>query len=491
MDKLISQLLENGIYLSRIGEKLNIEFNSDSIPDVLLQKIKENKNALLDHLSREDTKINYQDIKPLAGKGPFKLSSGQKRLWVLGQFEGGSEAYNIPNHIYLNASIEIENFKRAIDATIDRHEILRTVFREDGSGEIMQWVVDREDLGFAIDYQDFSKEADKKVKAEAYIAADAFQPFDLEKGPLLRAALLRVEEKEYVFCFNMHHIISDGWSMGVLSKDVFKYYEFYKAGKEPEIKELRIQYKDYSAWQLAQLNEASFKIHKDYWLDKLSGDLSLLDLPSTQQRPKVKTYNGQGLVTYLDKATAAKLKGYVQENGGSVFMVLLASWNVLIYRYTSQTDIIIGTPVAGRDHADLEDQIGFYVNMLALRNKVNPEEGFDNFYQSLKENTLKSFNHQMYPFERLVDDLDLQRDTSRGAVFDVVLTIQHKGEGVEGNELSEEVMNQTVDQGYRTSKFDFEITFPGQGDHLFLHIIFNRDIYDQSRVEGLIGQYKQ
>ncbi|WP_237732436.1 condensation domain-containing protein, partial [Flavobacterium sp. UGB4466] len=134
----------------------------------------------------------------------------------------------------------------------------------------------------------------------------------------LRAALLQVEEEEYWFYFNIHHIISDGWSMEVLTKDIFKYYEAYRTGKEPDLKELRIQYKDYSAWQLAQLNQESFKAHGEYWLDKLSGELPLLELPSSKQRPKLKTYKGQSLGAYLDKATTAKLKGYVQENGGSL-----------------------------------------------------------------------------------------------------------------------------------------------------------------------------
>ncbi len=490
MDKLISQLVENGVYLSKTGEKLSIEFNSDSIPDDLLQEIKKNKNALLDYLSREDAKTDYKDIIPVNGPGPFKLSSAQRRLWVLSQFEGGSAAYNISGSTYLNQDIDIENFERSIDATIDRHEILRTVFREDASGEVRQWVLERQDLGFAIDYRDFRSEADKQQKAQAYIAADAHRAFDLEQGPLLRAALLQVEESEYVFYFNMHHIISDGWSMEILSKDVFAYYEAYQAGKQPQVKQLRIQYKDYSAWQLGQLNQESFKTHQAYWLDKLAGELPLLDLPATKQRPKVKSYNGQGLATYLDKTTTAKLKGYIQDKGGSLFMGLLASWNVLMYRYTAQQDIIIGTAVAGRGHADLEEQIGFYVNTLALRNKVDPQDSFDDFYQALKEDTLKSYGHQMYPFDRLVEDLNLHRDTSRSPVFDVMLILQNNGEKSKGVELAEWELNQVVDLSYSTAKFDLEITFQEAGDCLSLQMIFNTDVYEKAMVEGMIRHYK-
>ncbi|WP_165760207.1 condensation domain-containing protein, partial [Niastella populi] len=443
--------------------------------------------ALIASSKREE----FVQIGKVTPQASYPISDAQRRLWVLSKFEGGSIAYNIPGSTYLNQDIEIENFKRAIDATIDRHEILRTVFREDESGEIRQWVLEREALGFSIDYQDFRQEADKKEKAEAYIAADAYLAFDLENGPLLRAALLQVEEKEYVFYFNMHHVISDGWSMEVLSKDIFQYYEAYKTDKKPEIKELRIQYKDYSAWQLAQLKEESFKVHQGYWLNKLSGELPLLDLPAKKQRPKFKTHNGRGLATYLGKATTTKLKAYTQEKGGSLFMGLLAAWNILLYRYTSKTDIIIGTPVAGRDHADLEDQIGFYINTLALRNEIRPGENFNDFYSTLKDNTLKSYTHQMYPFDRLVEELDLHRDTGRSAVFDVMLIFQNNGERIEGPELNTEELNQIVELGNSQSKFDINIFVSEVSDYLSLRIVYNSDVYEKEMVEGLINHYRQ
>jgi amino acid adenylation domain-containing protein len=470
-------------------ENLRIRGDLKNLTPNEKQEIIENKTKLISFL--KDNLSKTQTIETVKTQPSYPISDAQRRLWILSQFEGGSAAYNIPESIYLNQDIEIETFKRAIGSTIDRHEILRTVFREDESGEIRQWILEREDSGFVIEYHDFRKEAGGKEKAEEYMTADAYRAFDLTKGPLLRAALFQVEEEEYVLYFNMHHIISDGWSMEVLAKDIFKYYEAFQSGKEPELKELRIQYKDYSAWQLAQLNEESFQTHKSYWLDKLAGELPLLDLPTSKQRPKVKTYSGHHLATYVDKATTAKLKRYIQDNGGTLFMGLLASWNVLMYRYTSQRDIIIGTAVAGREHADLEDQIGFYVNTLAHRNEVNPDASFESFYQSLKENTLNSYNHQMYPFDRLVEELDLQRDTSRSAVFDVMLTLQNTGERLKGTKLSEEELNQTIDHGYRTSKFDIEVSFKEEGDYLSFQVAFATDVYEKSMVEGLIKHYKQ
>ena len=491
MEKLISHLLENGIYLSREGDKLNVEFNGNSISNELLTEIKNHKDELLLFLSTDDSSEDYEDIVSIKTPGPFELSNAQRRLWVLSQFEGGSIAYNIPHTSYFQINIDIPSFKKAVYSTIDRHEILRTVFREDDNGEVRQFVLNGDDLGFVIESKDYRNEKDSEQKVREYISEDSYKAFDLEKGPLMRAALLQVEDERYVFYYNMHHIISDGWSMDILRKDVFSYYEAYKEKKPVELKPLRIQYKDYSAWQLSQLKEESFKSHRDYWLKSLEGELPVLDLPSSKHRPKVKTNNGHGLSTYVDSAITSKLKKYSESNGGSLFMGLLAAWNILMYRYTSQSDIIIGTPVAGREHADLEDQIGFYVNTLALRNEVNPDEDFNTFYRRVKDNTLKSYSHQMYPFDRLVEELDIKGDTSRSAIFDVMLTLLNNVEKSEGHEFNVEEFNDIVDLGYTTSPFDIRIMFKEIGNHLSFNLTYNPDVYDRKMIEGLLHHFKQ
>ncbi|MFT5822557.1 MAG: amino acid adenylation domain-containing protein, partial [Crocinitomix sp.] len=435
-------------------------------------------------------KTSFIEIPIQEKQVSYAISDAQRRLWVLSQFEEGSAAYNMPSQVYLNQEINIENFTKAINATIERHEILRTVFEADEEGTIRQWVLEKAELDFEITYQDFRNDQIQE-QVKHYILADSSQSFDLEKGPLFRIALLQIEDNAYVFYFNMHHIISDGWSMSVLSKDVFTFYEAFEANREPELKDLRIQYKDYAAWQLNQLKEETFKGHQNYWLNHLSGELPLLDLPSSKQRPIIKTNNGLGLSTYLDETTTAQLKKHAQQNGGSLFMTLLATWNVLFYRYTAQKNIIIGTPIAGRDHADLEDQIGCYLNTLALRNELNPSEGFNEFYKKVKTNTLASYSHQMYPFDRLVEELGLQRDISRSAVFDVMLTLQNTGENTAKFKLNTEQLNLIVAEEAGASKFDIDFTFQEMGDYLSMHAVYNPDVYDKEMVEDLIKHYKQ
>ncbi|MGB3465730.1 MAG: condensation domain-containing protein, partial [Cyclobacteriaceae bacterium] len=422
----------------------------------------------------------------------YAISDAQRRLWVLSQFEGGSAAYNMPGSVRLRGRYDVSLFQRSFDYVIGRHEILRTVFREDSNREVRQYILSVESLGFEIGYHDFSgSSADAVSQAGAYIESDSHLPFDLESGPLMRASLLRTGEEEYVFYFNMHHIISDGWSMDVLSDEVFTCYRAIEQGSDPDLNALRIQYRDYAAWQLSQLESASYEGHRSYWLNVLSGELPVLDLPGSKSRPVVRTYNGRVLSGYLDKDITAGLRSYVREHGGSLFMVLLSGWQVLMHRYTSQEDLVIGTPVAGRDHADLSDQIGFYVNTLALRNRISPGMTFDDFFLVVKRSTLESFEHQMYPFDRLVDELDLHRDTSRSAVFDVLVTLQDSGEGSAEASLSGSSLADITDGGFVPSKFDLEVSFRQVGEYLSVDLSYNEDIYEGSMVRGLIGHFRE
>ena len=299
-----------------------------ALKDLFTHTTLESHSSLIDSSKRSV----YVEIAKVKESEHYSISDGQRRLWVLSQFEAGSTAYNMPSHIELDGAYDIDSFRKAIEATIDRHEILRTVFKVDAEGEVGQWILSKDELGFEIDYIDYREASDKEESVRLYIEEDSYKPFDLEKGPLLRASLLHVSEDRYVFYFNMHHIISDGWSMEVLTKDVFSYYESFKEGTEVDLPELRIQYKDYVAWQQSQLTQDSFQAHRDYWAANLSGELPLLNLPSRKMRPKVITHAGHSLGTYISTETTKGLKTFSHEQGGSLFRGLLSSWNVLFNR---------------------------------------------------------------------------------------------------------------------------------------------------------------
>ncbi|MGB3464998.1 MAG: amino acid adenylation domain-containing protein, partial [Cyclobacteriaceae bacterium] len=425
----------------------------------------------------------FARIESIEVQANYAISDAQRRIWVLSQFEDGSIAYNLPTRVRLMRELNIDNFKVALSKTIDRHEILRTVFKENDQGEIRQWILNPKELNFELSYVDYRTATNTSQLVDKYIKEDAGVAFDLEKGPLFRATLFHLAESNYVFYFTMHHIISDEWSMNVLSKDVFAFYEAGLENRKPELNKLAIQYKDYSYWQLAQVADTSFAGHRSYWLDSLSGELPVLSLHGSKQRPKIKTHNGRILYTYLDKETTAELKVYSRKYGGSLFMALLTSWNILMYRYTSQKDLITGTPVAGRDHSDLEDQIGFYVNTLALRNKIDPSGTFHTHFEEVKDNTLKAYSHQMYPFDRLVGELNIRKDPGRSPVFDVMLTQRSDSEGIETSEVT---ANRIFDGGNSISKFDIEINFQEVGDYLSIKFLYNPDVYEYQIISDLI-----
>ncbi|MFT5822219.1 MAG: amino acid adenylation domain-containing protein, partial [Crocinitomix sp.] len=495
---LLKELRQLGARIYVENDQLNLDIKKGLLTPELGAKIKRNKTAILDFIKNGANGSNSVEIPLLneatiqdASKNGFAISDAQNRLWVLCQFDEASTVYNISSSVYLNQNFDINCFKKAITATLNRHEILRTVFRENEQSEVRQWILESEDLGFEITYENYVTSDDSKQMAQAYIDEDVQNAFDLENGPLMRTALLQVDEQGYIFYFNMHHLISDAWSMQVLSKDLFTYYEAFKANKEPQLNDLRIQYKEYSAWQLSLLNNENYKAHGNYWLERLSGELPILDLPSAKQRPKIKTNNGLALFTYLDKELTAKLQAHAQLNGGSVFMELLAAWNVLMYKYTGQTDLIMGTTLAGREHVDLNDQIGFYVNALALRNEINPAESYNTFYNRLKENTLNDYQHQTYPFDRLIEKLELQRNTSRSAIFDLLISLENSEGKQEGFQLTKEEENQITDLGVNLSKFDLEIIFSNVNDWISLKLGFNSDVYDTEMIESLIRHFKQ
>ncbi|MFK7784940.1 MAG: amino acid adenylation domain-containing protein [Crocinitomicaceae bacterium] len=471
------------------GIKLVMKDKS-ALPAELIQRVRARKSELIDYL-QSATQTTELGIEQVEQQESYPISDAQRRLWVLCQFKDVSKTYNIPGSIRIHEPLDLESFKMALKAVIERHEILRTIFKQSENEEVHQWILDSEDLQFELDYRDLRGEKSKEEIAANYIEDDSFKEFDLEKGPLLRAALLQKENDAFVFYFNMHHIISDAWSSDILIREVSEFYESYKNGTNPQMKELDIQYKDYSVWQLKQLETESFQKHKNYWLNSLNGELPLLNLPSHKKRPVVKTNTGHEFRIIIGESLTENLRAYARKNNGSLFTNLLAAWNVLFYRYTGQNDIILGTAVAGREHKSLENQIGFYVNTLALRNQVHKNENFDDFSARVNENTLEALNHQMYPFDRLIEDLDLERIVNRSAVFDVMFAFhENNGQEIETAAASSD-SSKVEDLGSDLSKFDMSITATEMSNALSIHVLFNPDVYEHQLIEQLMKHFSQ
>ena len=481
------------IFLDDTQDNLRVTGNTAALTEEDKSEILTNKDRLITLLkqSKSSMESKFEVISPVAASESYEMSAGQRRLWTLSQFDGGSVVYNMPMSMPLKGSYDTECFQKAIKATVVRHEILRTTFKMDESCEVRQYVQPAETFNFKFSFVDFRNDNNKEILTANYIAGDSFLPFDLEAGPLFRISLLQLEDDSYVFYYNMHHIISDGWSMNVLSNDVFSFYNSFVNGEVPVLAPLSIQYKDYANWQSLQLKTVTSIKDKEYWLVNLAGELPRLDLPSEKRRPSVKTNRGRNLRTYISKETTTLLRRFTQEHNSSTFISLLTTTNILLHKYTAQTDIIIGTPVAGRNHADLANQIGFYINTLALRNTVGDEESFSSIYERTREHTLESFNHQMYPFDSLVENLNIKRDLGRSSVFDVMLILQNASVIDETVEILPSETDKIVDLGETASKFDIELNFQEVGEGLVWDITYNTEVYEYYMIEGLIRHYKQ
>ncbi|MEM9919814.1 MAG: condensation domain-containing protein, partial [Bacteroidota bacterium] len=424
---------------------------------------------------------------PLSKSG-YPLSTSQEKIWLSSQFKEGSITYNIPLPINLEGDYDVDCLSKAFDAVIERHESLRTVFRENAQGAARQWILSGAELGFSFRYEDLrSREEAVRLAARA-IEADAFQVFDLQNGPLLRACLFHLKEQQFLLFVNIHHIISDDWSLEVLSNEVLAHYHFFKEGTPLQVPELKIQYKDFASWQLVQLKGEAFQKLETYWLNKLSEPLPLLDLPGHKKRPIVKTFNGYSIENYFSVEDSQTLKTFCTAQKGSLFMGMLAAWYVLFYKYTGQKDFVIGSPVSGRTHTDLENQIGCYFNTLAIRMQINPEENFTDFFQRVKQSVLEDYNHQAYPFEELLEHFKLNSDLSRNPVFDLMFSFHNTMEyKVEESERNPDQFKGTAEN----AKLDILLNAAEHGPNLYLYINYNTDLYEQSTMERLVLDYKR
>jgi tyrocidine synthetase III len=439
-------------------------------------------------LVNQQTTAAYEQIHPIAEQPYYDLSHAQRRLWVLDQLEPGSSAYNMPAALVFEQAINIQALRKAFEVLIERHEILRTIFIEiDGSPR--QQVLPVHEQRFILQYSDLRTDANREETARKLADEEANKPFDLSAGPLLRAHLLQTEDERYLFLFTMHHIISDGWSMEVLTREVLSLYESFSKEVQPSLPPLGIQYKDYAAWQHNMLQSEASSQHRSYWLQQLSGALPVLDMPADFPRPPIKTYQGDVIITHLSHDQVKQLKALAQSQTASLFMVLMASVHALLYRYTGQQDIITGTVVAGRDHNDLEQQIGFYVNTLPVRNQLQGVEGFDSLLADIRNNMLAAFAHQLYPFDRLVDDLQLERDLSRNPLFEVMVVYQHAAGHSLPTPAAGSLRMKAYDHDTIISKFDLGIHFEEQEEGVLAEWEYNTGLYERDTIQRMAQHY--
>ncbi|MDD2425788.1 MAG: condensation domain-containing protein, partial [Bacteroidales bacterium] len=460
--------------------------------------MKRNQKTKSNHMIKSDIKILKEralagDLSALEELRKMGLLSGkksgyviapasysQRRLWFIDQMDK-SPAYNLPALIKFSGELDIDALERSFKELIKRHETLRTVFTEN-EGVPYQKIYTTSD--FRLKKEDVRGREDKSSIIDELIREESRRCFDLTGGPLLVCSLLRTEESEYILIFNMHHIISDGWSIGVMIAELTSFYNAFSSGKEAEISPLPVQYRDYAKRQEGILNSPQAEIHRDYWVDKFSGEIPLPDLVADNARPLQKSYSGAVYVTQIEKNLLPEIKELCYKTESSLFMFLLSVVNLLINKYTGKTDIILGTPVSGREYGDTEGLIGFFVNTIPLRNKIDPDADFNSLLNSVKNESLNSFDHQMYPFDLLVEELGTERDTSRNPLFETVVSLQDKQE----NTLPfRGVRAEIAEPDINYSKFDLHFSFEESPQELGVRIVYNPDLYRRAKIEKMAG----
>jgi amino acid adenylation domain-containing protein len=427
--------------------------------------------------SRAERGLSLAPIEPAGREGGLPLSYAQQRLWFIDQLDPGSPAYNLSSAVLLRGRLDADALRRTLSEVVRRHEALRTTF-EERDGRPVQVIHEHEPL--RLEVEDLSGSADAEGEARRLVEDEARTPFDLAEGPPLRARLLRLAEEEHVLAVTLHHIVSDGWSMGILIREVAGLYGAYARGEESPLPELAVQYADYAAWQREHLAGEALERQLDYWRVQLCGELPTLELPTDKPRPAMQRLAGATERAEMGDVGEA-LRGLSRREGVTPFMVLLAAWQVLLSRYTGQDDIIVGTPVAGRGRAEVEGLIGFFVNTLVLRTDLSGDPTFRELLGRVREVCLEAYAHQDVPFEKLVEELQPERDLSRSPIFQVMFDVQHSSAGkfeLPGLSLT------PLETDDETSKFDLSLTFGEKDGRLEAAFVYSTDLFEAGSIRS-------
>ncbi|SEK06277.1 non-ribosomal peptide synthetase [Paenibacillus polymyxa] len=418
----------------------------------------------------------YESIPVSENKPFYAVSSAQKRMYILNQLDGAGISYNIPGALTLIGSLDHKALDNAFRQLIDRHETLRTSF-ETMNGEPVQRV--HNEVSFRVELI-HAPGADQRETDE--LVHGFVQPFNLEQAPLFRAGLIEISPEHHILLLDMHHIISDGTSINVLIQDFIHLY----AGDT--LPSLRIQYKDYAAWQREQQQSERYQEQEDYWLNTFAGELPVLDIPTDYPRPAVRSFEGDVLEFTLDQRQSEGLKSIAMQTESTLYMVLLAAYTTLLSQYSGQEDIIVGSPIAGRPHADLGNLIGMFVNTLAIRNYPEGGKTFRDYVLEVKDNALKAFEHQDYPFEELVEKLGVDRDLSRNPLFDTMFALQN----LEQTEQQlAELQLAPYPSEQTTAKFDLSLFAQEDGEQIACGFQYGTRLYKRETIERLAVHLQQ
>jgi amino acid adenylation domain-containing protein len=441
--------------------------------------LSEDKRRLL--IERLSAKKQLLRIPPRPnGSGPVPLSYAQQRLWFLQHLDPASAQYNLPAAVRIEGPLDVTVLEECFAEIVRRHEALRTTFSTI-EGEPVQVVGASSWFTLQVSELCGSDEVSQHLERQARTV------FDLERGPLFRAELLRISAREHVLLLNAHHIISDSWSFGILVREILALYESIAGGSRPPLPLPALRYTDFASWQRDGAQENAIETQLNYWRDRLSGELPVLDVPTDRPRPAVPTVGGALRKRALPDALAQHLRALSQREGATLFMTLLSGFKALLIRYTSQEDIIVGSPVAGRERIETHGLIGCFVNTLALRTDCSGDPSFAGLIKRVRDTCLEAYAHQQAPFERVVEEVQPNRDLRRTPIFQVAF-------GLRQDPVRQYTLGRTrfemLDTHTGMTKFDLMLEVIDSDKRLTVAAEYNSDLFEATTIDRMLGHYE-
>jgi amino acid adenylation domain-containing protein len=416
------------------------------------------------------------------------LSYAQQRLWFLDQLrEGASTDYNVPVALRLRGELDLEALERTINTIVERHESLRTHFAE-VDGEPVQVIETEVRIAIPVDDLSGLREELQQQGVREALSQEAREPFGLSRGPVLRAKLLKLGKQEHILLRTMHHIVSDGWSQGIFNQEFMILYEAYREQRENPLKPLTVQYADFALWQREWLEGGALEQGLEYWKEQLAGSPERLELPTDRPRPAVQTFAAEICRMNLSAEATAALKQQSQKNQATLYMTLLAGLGVLLSHYSGQHDIVVGSPIANRQEAQLEEMIGFFVNWLVMRMKPRGEMSVRELLREVRKTALEAYSHQHVPFERLVQELSPNRALNRTPLFQVSFALQNapwEPQRLKGLQVD------PIKRDSVAALFDLEVHVWENGEELTVNWVYNLDLFDRWRIEQMAQHYQR
>jgi amino acid adenylation domain-containing protein len=485
---LMLRLQNIGCRIWAEDDKLRIRTSKNVLTAELKQEIQTNKAEIVAFLTAATaTTVTAADIPPLPADAPKLLSFAQQRLWLIVQLQGASASYNMPMVLALNGNLNLDALRSSLAYLLNRHASLRMYFPiVAGQPQVAIHNLAEIEALTVLDWQHLNEHPHSPA-VRRLIDTEIQTPFDLNTGPLFTAKLLQLPDRKYVLLINMHHIVSDGWSMGVFVRELRQAYPDFAQNHIPNLAPLPIQYTDYATWQRNWLQGEVLTTQINYWKQQLQAAPSLLELPTDYPRPALQSYRGAHYRYSLPPDLTVAIKTLSQQQGASLFMTLLAAFSILLARYSRQQDLCIGSPIANRTQSQTEGLIGFFVNTLILRNHINPDRSFSELLHQTRQTCLDAYAHQDIPFEHLVEQLQPERSMSHNPLFQVMFALENN----QSPDLSlPELEIEWLPLTYPFAKFDLTLLVMESDRQLDLTWEYATDLFEQSTIQRMAAHFE-